>query len=196
MQDEPDRRQKLDDAIKTEDIFIDDHLFSDTDPKDIFDLVDGMTSDIDVNDILFEHEPIDATPSVPAEPELRLDFSDIFLKDNKNKHKAAKKIREKYLRMGRNIGKVKRLVQRAIPQLKKSKYLENDDTETVDYNNDIGITDVNDDVSLSSYAKIIIYEEPIVKHRNPKRKSDPLLRFDTKRFMKNVSDGYDVEFIK
>ena len=37
----------------------DDHLFSDTDPKDIFDLVDLITSDIDINDILLEHELID-----------------------------------------------------------------------------------------------------------------------------------------
>ena len=41
--------------------------------------------------------------------------------------------------MGRNRDKVKRLAQRAIRQLKKSKYLENNDTETIDYNNDIDI---------------------------------------------------------
>ena len=37
----------------------DNHLFSDTNPKDIFDLVDLITSDIDINDILFEYELID-----------------------------------------------------------------------------------------------------------------------------------------
>ena len=89
--------------------------------------------------------------------------------------------------MGRNRDKVKRSAQKAIHQLKKSKYLETDNIETVDYNNDIDITDVNDD--LSSDAEAIIYEEPIVKRRNPKRKGDPMQRFDTKRFMKNVGDS-------
>ena len=41
--------------------------------------------------------------------------------------------------MGRNRDKVKRLAQRAIRQLKKSKYLVNNNTETNDYNNDIDI---------------------------------------------------------
>ena len=55
---------KIDDAIKTEDIFINDDLFSDTDQQDILDFVDEIRSEIDVNDTLFEHEPIDAIPSV------------------------------------------------------------------------------------------------------------------------------------
>ena len=42
--------------------------------------------------------------------------------------------------MERNRDKVKRSAQRAIRQMKKSKYLEADDTETVYYNNDIDIT--------------------------------------------------------
>ena len=41
--------------------------------------------------------------------------------------------------MGRNRDKVKRLAQRVIRQLKKSKYLVNNNTETNDYNNDIDI---------------------------------------------------------
>ena len=96
--------------------------------------------------------------------------------------------------MGRNRDKVKRSAQRAIQQLKKSKYLETDDTETVDYNNDIDITDVNND--LSSDAETMIYEEPIIKRRNPQRKGNPMQCFDTKRFMKNVGDSYDFQFIK
>ena len=96
--------------------------------------------------------------------------------------------------MGRNRDKVKRSTQRAIQQLKKSKYLETDDTETVDYNNDIDITDVNND--LSSDAETMIYEEPIIKRRNPQRKGNPMQCFDTKRFMKNVGDSYDFQFIK
>ena len=158
-------------------------------------LLTKIRLEIEIHDILFDHEPIDTTPSVQGEPELRLDFSDILLKDNnKIKHKAAKNIREKYLRMGRNRDKVRKSAQRAIRQLKKSKYLKTDDTETVDYNNDIDITDVNDD--LSSDAATIIYEEPIIKRRNPKRKSDLLQRFDTERFVKNVGDSYDVQCIK
>ena len=62
--------------------------------------------------------------------------------------------------MGRNRDKVRKSVQRAIWQLKKSKYLKIDFTETVDYNNDIDITDVNDDLSD---GETIIYEKPIIK---------------------------------
>ena len=58
--------------------------------------------------------------------------------------------------MGRNRDKVKRSAQGAIQQLKKSKHLETSDTETVDYNNDIDITDFKDD--LSSDTETIIYE--------------------------------------
>ena len=96
--------------------------------------------------------------------------------------------------MGCNRDKVKRSAQRAIRQLKRSKYLETDNKETVYYNNDIDITDINDDLSCN--AETIIYEEPIIKRRSPKKKSDPMQRFDTKTFMKNVGDSYDVQFIK
>ena len=40
MQDIPDRRQEIDDIVKTKDIFINDDLFSDTDTRDICNLVD------------------------------------------------------------------------------------------------------------------------------------------------------------
>ena len=42
----------------------------------------------------------------------------------------------------------------------------------------------------------MIYEEPIIKRRNPQRKGNPMQCFDTKRFMKNVGDSYDFQFIK
>ena len=77
--------------------------------------------------------------------------------------------------MGQNRGKVKRSTQRAIRQLKKSKYLKTDDTETVDYNNDINITDVNDD--LSSDAETIFHEKPIIKRGNQKRNGNPMQRY-------------------
>ena len=105
-----------------------------------------------------------------------------------------KKRREKYLKMGNNRDKVKRSARRVIRQLKQSKYLETGDTETVDYNNDIDITDFNDDLSYD--AETIIYKEPIIKRRNPKRKGDSMQRFDTKRFMKNVDGSYNAQFIK
>ena len=120
--------------------------------------MDKIRSEIDTDDVLFEHEPIHTTPSVQVEPESTFDFADILFKENnKNKHrKQKKKIREKYLKMGRNRDKVKRSAQGAIQQLKKSKHLETSDTETVDYNNDIDITDFKDD--LSSDIETIIYE--------------------------------------
>ena len=61
---EPDRRQKIDDTITIEDIFIDHDLFSDKEQQDIFDFVDKIRSEVDTDDILFEHEPIDTTSSV------------------------------------------------------------------------------------------------------------------------------------
>ena len=190
---EPDRRQKIDDGITTEDIFIDDDLFSDNDLQDILDFVNKIGSEIDREDILLEHEPIDAAPNVQVEPEPRFDFTNILFKENKkNKRRTAKKIREKYMKMERNRDKVKRSAQRAIQQLKKSKYLETDGTETVDYINDIQIIVVNDD--LSSDTETIIYEEPIIKRRNSKRKDDHMQLLDTKKFMKNVGDSYHVQF--
>ena len=44
VQGEPEWRQKIDDAITTEDIFIDDVLFSDNDQQDILDFVDEIRS--------------------------------------------------------------------------------------------------------------------------------------------------------
>ena len=58
------------------------------------------------------------------------------------------------------------------------------------------MADVNNDVNLSFDAETIIYEEPIIKHRNPKGKSDPLQCCDAKRFMEDVGDSYDFQFIK
>lgn len=57
-------------------------IFSNTDSKDFFDLVDGITSDVEVNHVLFEHELIDMTSSGPPEPDPRLDFPDTLFKYN------------------------------------------------------------------------------------------------------------------
>ena len=99
------RDKKYDKVLKTEDIFIDDNIFSDTNPKDNSNLVDEITSDIDVNDILFEYVPIDTAYNIPPTPEPRFEFSNILLRNNKEKQSAPKKIREKYLKIGRNRGK-------------------------------------------------------------------------------------------
>ena len=96
IQGELDRRQKIDDAITTENIFIDDDLFSDNDQQDILDFVDKIRSEIDTDNILFEHEPVDATPSLQVEPEPRFDLIDtLFKESNKNKRRTAKKKSER-----------------------------------------------------------------------------------------------------
>ena len=89
---------------------------------------------------------------------------------------------------------LKRSTQRAIRQLKKPKYLETDHKNTIGCNNGIDITNVKD--GLSSDAETIIFEEAIIKRRNPKRKGDPMQRFDTKKITKNVGDSYNAQFIK
>ena len=91
----PDKRQEIDDIVKTEDIFIDDDLFSDTDTKDICNLVDQTKSETDVNDVLLEHDPADTTSDILPSPELLLNFSDILLKTNKGKNETAKKLDKK-----------------------------------------------------------------------------------------------------
>lgn len=49
-------RQTIDNAPKTEDIFINDELFSSSDKKDIKTLVDVINTATNVDDILFEYE--------------------------------------------------------------------------------------------------------------------------------------------
>ena len=84
--------QTIDYALKTEDIFTDDELFSDTDTKKIKNLVDIITTETDVNYILFDHEPLDVTPNFPWTTDPTLDFSHFLLPKNKGKNKAAEKI--------------------------------------------------------------------------------------------------------
>ena len=95
VKDIPDSRQIIDDVPTTEDIFIDDALFSDTDTKDTKNLVDVITQETDVNDILSDHVPIDTTPNVPPPPDPSLNFSDILLPKSKGKNAVAKKSRQK-----------------------------------------------------------------------------------------------------
>ena len=77
---------------KTKNIFIDHKLFSDSDAKDIKNLVDIITMETDVDDILFDYEPVDVTPNLPSATDPTIDFSHVLLSKNKGKNKAAKKI--------------------------------------------------------------------------------------------------------
>ena len=95
IKDIPDSRQIIDDAPTTEDIFIDDELFSGINTKDsvsFINLVDVITQETDVNDISFDHLPVDTTLNVPQPPDPSLDFLDILLPKKKEKNAAAKKI--------------------------------------------------------------------------------------------------------
>ena len=80
-----DSRQTIDDAPKTEDIFIDDELFSDADTKDIKNLVDMITMETDVNEMSFDHEPVHVTPNNPLAPDPILDFFGVLLPKIKGK---------------------------------------------------------------------------------------------------------------
>ena len=75
VKDISDSRQILDDApTTTEDIFIDDGLLSDSNTKDTKNLVDVITQETDVNDILLYHVLIDTTPNAPLAPDSLLNF--------------------------------------------------------------------------------------------------------------------------
>ena len=137
------QKQEVDDIAKIEDIFVDDYLFSDTDTKDVCNLVDQIKSETDANHILLEHGPVDTTPDILRSPEPLLNFSDILLKNNKGKNRTAKKKRQKYKNIRPNQDKIKELTKQAIKEIKKSNYLETDDVETVNYNDGINIDDIS-----------------------------------------------------
>ena len=106
-----DSRHTKNDAPKTDNIFMDDELFSDTDTKDIKNLVDMIKMETDVNNILFNLELVDLTQNVPLPPDPTLDFSDVLLTKNKQvakgSNKAAKKLFKKYQKMRQNKDKMK-----------------------------------------------------------------------------------------
>ena len=85
---------------ETENIFLGHKLFSDSDAKDIKNLVDIITMETDVNDILFDHEPVDVTPNVPSATDPTADFSHVLLSKNKGKIRQQKK--KKYQKMEQN----------------------------------------------------------------------------------------------
>ena len=77
---------------------MDDELFSDTDTKDIKNLVDMIKMETDVNNILFNLELVDLTPNVPLLPDPTLDFSDVLLTKNKQVVKGSNKAAKNYLK--------------------------------------------------------------------------------------------------
>ena len=86
--DEGDRRQIIDDTVKTKAIFIDDgYLFDDDHTQKTKNIRDYVLDDIGTNDVLFEHVPVDATPNYPSPPDSLSSFSDILLP----KYKSAKR---------------------------------------------------------------------------------------------------------
>ena len=95
VQDVTDSRQAIDDAPKTEYILIDDELFCDNDTKEIKNLVGIITMETDVNDILFDHEPVDVSPNIPWAPDPTGVF-DVLLPKNIGKNKAIKKNLENF----------------------------------------------------------------------------------------------------
>ena len=117
MFDIPDSRPITDDSPTTEDIFIDDEVFIDTDTKDTKNLIDVITQETDVNDILFDHVPIDTTPNVPPLPDPLLNFLDILLPKNKGKNDVAKRISKKYKKIRQKKDNTKELTRKVIDNI-------------------------------------------------------------------------------
>ena len=90
--DEDDRRQIMDDVVKTEDIFIDDdYLFDNEGTQETKNICDYVFDDIDTNDFLFENVPVDDTLNSPSPPDPLPSFPDILFSKNKSKKKALRK---------------------------------------------------------------------------------------------------------
>lgn len=99
-----------------------------------------------MNDISFERVPIDTSANVSTTPEPRHNFSKILLKNNKGKHKTAKKIGKHYQKMGQNRDRIRRPAQLATAKkLKILRYRQySGNTEMENYNDDVDIDDIND----------------------------------------------------
>ena len=81
--------------------------------------------DTNINDVLFEHVPVDDTLNYPSPLDPLPSFSDILLPKKQSKKKAAKKILKKYQKMRQNRDRVKKAAKKAIQKLKKSKIYPN-----------------------------------------------------------------------
>ena len=137
---EGDSRQTIDDGIKTEDIFIDDDYRLMMMMHKRQKICDYMLDEVGQNDILFKRELVDNTPnySFPLEP--LQTFSDILLP--KARTKLAKKKFKKYQKLRENEEIVKNAGKRALQELKNAKYIQTDNTKTVNYDDDVNIDDL------------------------------------------------------
>ena len=128
-------------------------MFDDDDTQETKNICDYVLDDLDTNDVLLKHVPVDDTPNYPSPPDPLPNFSDILLPKNKSKEKVAKKIKKKYQKMRQNRDRVKKAAKNAIQKLQKARYIQTDDTQTVNYNDDVTIDSLTT-VGYISSAKI------------------------------------------
>ena len=125
-----DRRQILDNVVQTDDMFIDDdYLFDKDDTQETKNICDYVLNDIDTDNALFEHVPVDNTLNHPSPPDPLPSSSDILLPKNKSIKRSQKK--KKYRKMRQNRGRVRKAAKNKIQKLKKERYIQIDDTQTV-----------------------------------------------------------------
>ena len=83
----PDSRQIIDDAPTTEDILIDDDLFSENDIEDDGkQIIDDILKDINYGDILMQYTPPEKDIKIEQKTPETLNFKDILLPKRKNHH--------------------------------------------------------------------------------------------------------------
>ena len=137
---EGDSRQTIDDGIKTKDIFIDDDYRLMMMMHKRQKVCDYMLDEVGQNDILFKRKLVDNTPNYPFPLEPLQTFSDILLP--KARTKLAKKKFKKYQKLRENKEIVKNAGKRALQELKNAKYIQTDNTKTVNYDDDVNIDDL------------------------------------------------------
>ena len=73
----------------------------------------------------------------------------MFRKHNKgSKVKASQAIWERYRKIRQNKGKVEKAAKMASNELRKAKHIQTDDTQTVNYNNNFNLDDIDSDVQF------------------------------------------------
>ena len=186
-------------------------MFDNDDTQETKNIYDYVLNDIDTNNVLFEHVPVDDTPNYPSPPNLFPSFSDILLPKNKSKKKTAKKFLKKYQKMRQNRERVKKAAKNAVQKLKKMRYIQTDDTQTVIYNDDVNIDDLttvgyNSDAEIENLsdaetvkmaANSVAQQQAkriIKKYKNLKRKATKKIDQPIKKRKNEKAD--DVVFVK
>ena len=123
IMDKGNRRQIIDDIVKTEVIFIGDNYLFDNDDTQETNICDQVLDDIDTNHVLFEHVPVDDMPNYPSPSNPLPSFSNILLPKNKSKKKAAKNFFKKVPKIDAKQRKDKKCSKKKkrYPKTKKSK---------------------------------------------------------------------------